>query len=160
MVESAVEPKNKSQEKSLPLVYSKDEAYHLIQNPVQLHATQLWHILSEKDTALTYQKAGAQTWAMLKRVFLLLSFLLTSLVALSVWFCGIGFHSGWRYRQWLEEEHPTLDELVAVFFKTLLWPLEYAFKWSEQFVKKYFGWEFKKSGHSDTPGNTENTPTS
>ncbi|NEQ54012.1 MAG: hypothetical protein F6K11_28425 [Leptolyngbya sp. SIO3F4] len=161
MVESAVEQKNKSQEALVPLLYNKDDAHQLVQNPIQIQAAKLWQILCEKDTALTYQQAGTQTWVLLKRFFLLLFFLLTSLVALTFWFCGIGFRSGWQFRHWLEVEQPSIDEIISLVLKTFLLPLEYAFKWSEQFVKKYFGWELK-IGHeaADTPTGTEEGSTS
>ena len=60
-----------SSEAVMPSIYNKDDA-HLIHNPLQHQAVQLWEILCEEDTATTYQKAGARTWTLIKRAFELL----------------------------------------------------------------------------------------
>lgn len=154
MVEFTAEKNPQSSKKQMPSLYNQDGIYSLPSNPIQKHATQLWEILCQKDTATAYQQAGTQTWALLIQFFWLLYFLITALAAISIWFCGVGFHSGWKFRQWLEVEHPSIEEIFGLVLKVLLAPLVYAFKWSEWFVKKYFGWEFK-TGHGEVPKETE-----
>lgn len=154
MVESTAEKIPQPQKNQIPSLCNQDGIYSLPSNPIQKHATQLWTILCQKDTATAYQQAGTRTWALLTQFFWLLFFVITALAAISIWFCGIGFHSGWKFRQWLEVEHPTIEELFGLFFKVLLAPLVYVFRWSEWFVKTYFGWKFK-AGHDEVSKETE-----
>ncbi|NJR60600.1 MAG: hypothetical protein HC769_18250 [Cyanobacteria bacterium CRU_2_1] len=140
MPESAVDQRQNSHSSLIPMLYNKDDAYIQI-SPVQEQATQLWAILSENDTAMVYQQAAAKTWKLLKQTIVLLVFLFVLLIALVVWIWGIGFQSGLQFRTWLETEHPTLDELMTVLLKVLLYPFERAFAWANWFIKTYLGWE-------------------
>lgn len=140
MSEPTVAQNAQASESIIPLQYNKDDAY-LIHNPLQHRAVQLWEMLCEEDTATAYQEAGARTWTLIKRVFSLLFFTVTSLVALTFWLWGIGFRSGLKFRHWIEETSPSINEIITLILQVLVWPLLQAFKWADHFVQKYFGWE-------------------
>lgn len=139
------------------LLYKPDNAY-LQSNPVQQQVSQLWSTLSEEDTAAVYQQAAAKTWTLLKQIASLIVFIVIAIVALTVWLWGVGFRSGLQFRQWIEVEHPTSDELVGAFLKVLIWPLERAFEWADRFVKNYLGWELHFDLVKPKPEPTDETP--
>ncbi|MEM9214089.1 MAG: hypothetical protein AAGD25_07045 [Cyanobacteria bacterium P01_F01_bin.150] len=125
----------------IPTFFNKNETQG-IQTSLQAKVIQLWEMFFENDTALTPQKVGRKTWILIK-FLLLVFFLITSLVALTFWLWGIGFRSGWELRHWLAVEKPERSQVIALFLKVLAWPFIYAINWADNFVKKYFGWEFK-----------------
>jgi hypothetical protein len=141
MQETLVQPTPKSPT-SFPVLYQKDNSQPIDYNPIQ-GVIQLWATLSDKDTAVVYQKASDKTWQLFKQVIAVVLFLFALLIALIIWVLGIAFQSGQNFRNWLEIKQPNLDEIASALFKHLVWPLERAYQWSASFIKEYLGWEIK-----------------
>ncbi|MEA5573823.1 hypothetical protein [Calothrix sp. UHCC 0171] len=127
---------------SLPVLYKRDNLQPVDHNPIQ-GAIQLWATLSDKDTGVVYQQAAGKTWLIFKQAIAVILFLLTLIIALTIWAFGIAFQSGQKFRNWLEIKQPNLDEVASVLFKFLVWPLERAYEWATSFIKEYLGWEIK-----------------
>lgn len=140
MQETPIEQSSPSN--SLPVLYKKDNYQSIVNDPSQ-EAIRLWTTLSDKDTAVTYQKALDKTWQIFKQIIPVVLFLLTLTIAVTVWTLGIAFHSGRNLRYWLEIEQPSPLELVYALFQFLASPLKLAYEWSVSFIKKYLGWEIK-----------------
>ncbi len=127
---------------SLPVLYKRDNVQPTENNPIQ-GAIQLWSTLSDKDTGVVYQQAASKTWLIFKQAIAVILFLLTLIIALTIWAFGIAFQSGQKFRNWLEIKQPNLDEVASALFQFLASPLERAYKWAESFVKEYLRWEIK-----------------
>lgn len=117
--------------------------YPLQNNPVREQAGQLWAILSQDDTATTYQQAAVKTWKLFKQAIILIFFLFVLLIALVFLLWGIGFQSGRQFRRWLEIKQPTLDDLLYIMLEIIVLPFKRAFEWANSFIKKYLGWEIQ-----------------
>jgi hypothetical protein len=127
---------------SLPVLYKRDDFQSIQSNPIE-GAIQLWATLNEKDTVVMYQQAVGKTWEIFKQAMAVIFFLFRLLIALIIWVCGIAFHSGLNFRNWLEVKQPTLDEIVSALLKVLVWSSNHAYEWAASFIKKYLGWEIK-----------------
>lgn len=119
-------------------------------NPIRYYATELWHTLSERDTAVTYKQFLLKTLKLLIQAIALIFFLLLLLVAIIIWLWGIGFQSGQYFGEWLESK-TSIQEALYDLLKLILWPFKLAFEWAKDRVKKYLGWEitFDKCETSD-----------
>jgi hypothetical protein len=127
---------------SLPVLYNRNNDQSIESNSIQ-GAIQLWATLSDKETAVVYQQAADKTWQICKQAITVILFLLTLIIALTIWVFGIAFQSGQKLRNWLEIKQPNLDEVASALFQFLASPLERAYKWAESFVKEYLRWEIK-----------------
>lgn len=79
---------------------------------IQAQAAKLWHLLVASDTAATYQKTIALTWAIL-RESAVLAWLLLCLVLVSVdWFWNRSVQTGRNVRIW----YSSFDETSANSF--------------------------------------------
>ena len=147
----------------LPVLYTRDDSQPIQYNPIQ-EITQLLKALSEEDTSSVYQQAAIKTWRIFKLAITFITFLFLLLCALIIWFWGIGFKSGLHFRTWIEIKQPTLDEIIVVFLKIILWPFERTFDWANSFIKDLFGWEIKfdplKPESTSTPAEGGTIPTS
>ncbi|MDJ0674766.1 MAG: hypothetical protein QNJ36_05205 [Calothrix sp. MO_167.B42] len=125
-----------------PVLYKKENFLPAEYNSIQ-GAIKLWATLSDKDTIATYQQAAGKTWQILKQLFAIVLFLLTLIIALTIWMSGIAFQSGQNLRNWLEIKQPNLDEVAYALFKPLVRFLERAYEWSISFIKEHLGWKMK-----------------
>ncbi|MDZ7963101.1 MAG: hypothetical protein RMY34_35475 [Aulosira sp. DedQUE10] len=162
MTETEIQQSQKSLS-SLPVLYTRDDSQPIQYNPFQ-EITQLFKTLSDEDTSSVYQNAAVKTWKIFKQAITLITFLFLLLCALIVWVWGIGFKSGLYFRTWIETTKPTVDELIVVVLKILLWPFERTFDWANSFIKDLFGWEIKfdpsKPESTSTPAGGGTIPTS
>lgn len=123
-----------------PVLY-RGNASKLVQyNPIR-ELSQLLSLLSEQETATTYQKATQTTWDLLKQTIGLLLFIFCFVLALPIWLCGIGFQTGFHLRRWLEVEQPGIETVLARLFDLLGLPFKRIFAWASWFVEQYLNWK-------------------
>ncbi len=119
-----------------PVLYKADGSKLIQYDPIQ-EVNQLLSLLSADDTSTTYQKATAKTWVIFKKVILLLLFFFCLIIALPIWITGLGFQSGFHFRQWLEDEQPPVEAIVARALAYLGKPFQRAYAWASGFIENY-----------------------
>lgn len=83
-------------------------------NPVQTQASKLWQTITAPDTAATYQKTGALTWAILKDTGYLLWLVLCLGLVGGEWLWKTGYKTGWDVRDWVNNlDKPKSDRPVS-----------------------------------------------
>lgn len=125
---------------SYPILYKGDDSKLIQYNPIE-ELGQLFSLLSADETSTTYQKAAEKTWLLFKKAIVLFLFVFCFIVALPIWVAGIGFQAGFKFRQWLEEEQPSLEQIVHRMLEYLAYPFKQAYAWASWFVKQYLNWE-------------------
>jgi hypothetical protein len=114
-------------------------------NPIQYQTIELWQNLSDADTGKIYQKALLKSWQLLQQIGRLLFLLFLLVAAICIWVWSVGFQSGRLFRQWLNVEEPTPQDIVLKFSDTLLLPLKVGIVWLEAEIKKAFDWDLNLS---------------
>lgn len=109
---------------------------HPMQEVIQILAT-----LAEENTVFAYQKVAVTTWEIFKQASNFIFFLFCLLIALIIWGCGIFFQSGLHFRNWLEVKQPTVNEMISLLLKYLIWPLKRAYEWADGYIKENLGWD-------------------
>lgn len=123
-----------------PVLYQGSDSKLIRYNPIE-ELSQLLSLLSEDDTSTTYQKAAEKTWLLFKKAIVLLLFVFCFIIALPIWVSGVGFQMGFRFRKWLEEERPSIEQVVNRVLEFLAFPFKQAYAWASWFVKEYLNWE-------------------
>lgn len=122
-------------------VFSRGSVVKLVQyNPIQ-ELSHLLSLVSDQETATTYQEATHRTWMLLKQTIGLLLFAFCFVIALPVWLCGIGFQTGFHFRRWLETEQPGIETVMARVLDFLSSPFKQIFAWASWFVEQYLNWK-------------------
>ncbi len=120
-----------------------DQGKHLIQI-LEEEGLQLFNLLSAEETADAYQKAGAATWTLIKKVGLIIFFSLLLVAALVIWILGIGFQLGFYARQKLEGNPPeSVVDIVIDFYAFIGRLFVKGYEWAAAFIKKTLGWTFE-----------------
>ncbi len=103
MMTNTVE-QNKNTESCLVQLDSKGEIQWISLNPypIKWNAAQIYELLREKDTILTYKQAIIKTWKLLKYLLALIFYLFLLGIALIITIWGIGYNLGVEFRKWLE----------------------------------------------------------
>ena len=90
-------------------------------NQIQTQATKVWQSIAAPETAATYQKTGAVTWAILKETGYLLWLVICLVLVAGEWIWKTGYRSGYDFREWLNNfERPSPDRLLSATGQTLL----------------------------------------
>jgi hypothetical protein len=132
-------------------VFSRGSVVKLVQyNPIQ-ELSHLLSLISDQETATTYQKATHRTWMLLKQTIGLLLFAFCFVIALPVWLCGIGFQTGFHFRRWLETEQPGIETVMARVLDFLSSPFKQIFAWASWFVAQYLDWKVSFTTQAQTP---------
>jgi hypothetical protein len=123
-----------------PILYKGNDSKLIQYNPLE-ELNQLFSLLSENDTSTTYQKAAEKTWLLFKKAIVLLLFMFCFIIAMPIWVSGIGFQMGFKFREWLEKEQPSMEQIVNRVLEFLTYPFKQAYAWASWFVKQYLNWE-------------------
>ena len=141
-----------------PILYKGDASKLIQYNPLE-ELSQLFSLLSADETSNTYQKAAEKTWLLLKKTIVLFLFVVCFIVALPIWVGGIGFQAGFKFRQWLETDQPSLEQIVYRMLEAIAYPFKQAYAWASWFVKQYLNWEVSFSSPPQaTPAPAPTTP--
>ena len=131
-----------------------DQGKHLMQI-LEEEGLQLFNLLSAEETADAYQKAGAATWTLIKKIGLIIFFSLLLVAALIIWILGIGFQLGFYTRQKLEGKPPeSVVDIVIGFYTFMGGMFVKVYEWAAAFIKKTLGWTFElptSEGESPPP---------
>lgn len=100
-------------------------------NPIQSTAWNLWYTLTDPETTTVYQLAIAKTWQLLKQAARLIVLVSLMVTAFAFWVLTVSFHSGRTMRAWLEEEQPTLPQVMEKTGQFLLAPVKPTLTWVE-----------------------------
>ncbi|MBO3460121.1 hypothetical protein G7B40_035250 [Aetokthonos hydrillicola Thurmond2011] len=125
---------------NLPVLYKQDNSQIIQYNPIQ-EAIELWANISDNKTGEIYRQAASKTWDIFKQAVAIIFFLCKLLIASIIWISGLAFQTGQIFRNKLEVEQPTLDQIISYLFQFLLWPFARAYDWAASFIKKYLGWD-------------------
>jgi len=154
MQETIVQPSQESI-RNLPVLYKQDESQIIQQNPIQ-QAIQLWWNITDQKTVEIYQKAVCKTWDLFKQAFGVIFFLCQLFIALMIWTSGLVFQMGRIFRNKLEIEQPTIEQIISAVFHVFFCPLARIYDWAASFIKKYLGWDnpFSKTSSAIQPKQT------
>jgi hypothetical protein len=142
--------------RNLPVLYRQDDSQIIQHNPIQ-QAIQLWANISDKKTVEVYQQATGKTWDIFQQAIAVIFFLCQLLVALIIWVSGLAFQMGQTFRNKLEIEQPSFNQIISALYQLFLWPLARAYDWATYFIKKYLGWDnpLAKKTSATKPENTD-----
>jgi hypothetical protein len=108
-------------------------------NPIQYQATALWQNLCDRDTSFAYKQALEKTWELLTQLLQLLFLSVLVVVAFVVWVWSLGFQSGRAFRNWMESENPSIENLASEIVKVFLKPVMWIIKWMQCQLKQQLG---------------------
>lgn len=123
-----------------PILYKGNGSQLIQYNPIE-ELSQLVSLLSASDTSTTYQKAAEKTWLLFKKAIVLLLFIFCFIVAMPIWVSGTGFQMGFKFREWLEKDQPSIEQVVNRVLEFFTYPFKQAYVWASWFVKQYLNWE-------------------
>lgn len=143
-----------------PTLYKENGSKLIQYNPIA-ELSELFSLLSASDTSTAYQKAAEKTWLLLKKTIVLLLFVFCLIVAMPIWVSGIGFQMGFKFREWLEKEQPSLEQIISRILDFVAYPFKQAYAWANWFVKQYLNWEVSfdpaRSTAASTAASTSNS---
>ena len=101
-------------------------------NPIQYQVSALQQTLFSEETGSIYLQALVKTWKLLRQIVVLALLLGLLAIAFVVWVWTKGFVSGQSFRDWLETQQPTPQQIGAEILKLLQWPFQQLVSWSNQ----------------------------
>jgi hypothetical protein len=158
-MQETVEKQNSETLTYYPILHRGNAAKLVQYNPIR-EIGQLFSLLSEEETATTYQKATQTTWNLLKQTIGLLLFAFCFVIALPIWLCGIGFQTGFHFRRWLETEQPGIETVTARVLDFLGSPFRQVFAWASWFIEQYLNWKVSFTVPEKTTSPTLSTTSS